>query len=230
MKSRKGVIIISNKNLKRSICLLFSIVAILLIIIAIWHNHKIDVSKQIDEKAEFSTKIVHAAEIEKVEKYITVWTTSNLNIRKEPNIDSKKMGQYEWGTKLQVTYINNEWAKEKKTGCYVNRTYLSEAEIDPDDFYWEAEFKLTAYCPCYECSEHWGHKTSTGNHAIAGRTIAVDPDIIPYGSEVTINGNTYIAEDCGGGVNGYHIDIFMNSHQSTKDFGVKYKTVRIWRK
>lgn len=39
--------------------------------------------------------------------------------------------------------------------------------------------------------------------------MAVDPSVIPYGSEVLINGHVYIAEDCGGAVKGNVIDIFV---------------------
>ena len=56
------------------------------------------------------------------------------------------------------------------------------------------EFKLTAYCPCEECSEGWGRQTASGKTAEAGRTIAVDPDIIDIGSKVKIGNKIYIAE------------------------------------
>lgn len=53
--------------------------------------------------------------------------------------------------------------------------------------------------------------TATGTKAKEGRTIAVDPKVIPYGTWVYIEGWGYrIAEDCGG-FRGKHIDIFMNS-------------------
>ena len=44
--------------------------------------------------------------------------------------------------------------------------------------------------------------TATGTKATEGRTIAVDPSVIPYGSEVAVfydDGRIcyYIAEDCG---------------------------------
>lgn len=86
-------------------------------------------------------------------------------------------------------------------------------------------FKLTAYCPCKKCSGQWGTQTSTGATATQGRTIAVDPNIIPYGTAVVINGQEYIAEDCGGAVDGKHIDIFFNSHKEALKFGVQYAEV-----
>lgn len=88
-------------------------------------------------------------------------------------------------------------------------------------------FKLTAYCPCQECSEGYGRSTATGARARANHTIAVDPNVIKYGTKVVINGVTYTAEDCGGGVKGNHIDIFFNTHAEVERFGVKYKKVKI---
>lgn len=91
------------------------------------------------------------------------------------------------------------------------------------------EFKLTAYCPCYECSCGFHRTTATGTIAEENRTIAVDPSVINYGSKVLIDGHIYTAEDCGGGVNGDHIDIFMESHEDVKDFGVQYTEVFVVR-
>ena len=83
------------------------------------------------------------------------------------------------------------------------------------------EFKITAYCPCVECSGGWGYKTSTGAKATEGRTIAVDPKVIPYGSEVVIDGHTYRAEDCGGLIKGNRIDIFFESHEEVDAYGLQ---------
>ena len=83
----------------------------------------------------------------------------------------------------------------------------------------------TAYCPCEDCSGGWGNKTSTGATATAGRTIAVDPTVIPYGTEVTIDGHTYIAEDCGAAIKGNKVDIYFDTHEQAKQFGKQQKTV-----
>ena len=82
-------------------------------------------------------------------------------------------------------------------------------------------FEISAYCPCDLCSEGYGRQTATGATATAGRTIAVDPSVIPYGTEVEINGHTYIAEDCGGDIKGNRIDIFFDTHSETLDWGVR---------
>ena len=88
-------------------------------------------------------------------------------------------------------------------------------------------FKLTAYCKCHSCSEGYDDTTATQCKAKAGRTIAVDPSVIPYGTRVLIGETVYVAEDCGGGVEGDHIDIYMDSHAETEEFGVKYANVYI---
>jgi 3D (Asp-Asp-Asp) domain-containing protein len=89
-------------------------------------------------------------------------------------------------------------------------------------------FTITAYCPCRKCCGKWADGiTSTGTTAKEGRTIAVDPDVISYGTEVVIDGKTYIAEDCGYGVNGNRIDMYFNSHSDAIEWGVKKKKVTI---
>lgn len=89
------------------------------------------------------------------------------------------------------------------------------------------EFTLTAYCSDSCCCGVWANGyTATGTWATEGRTIAVDPKVIPYGSRVLLiwpdgTQHSYIAEDCGSGVNGNHIDVFFNDHQVARVFGVQ---------
>lgn len=87
--------------------------------------------------------------------------------------------------------------------------------------------RLTAYCPCAKCCGKWENGiTASGVIAQEGRTVAVDPKVIPLGAEVEINGAIYIAEDTG--VVGNSVDIFMNSHQAALDFGLQYAAIK-WR-
>lgn len=88
----------------------------------------------------------------------------------------------------------------------------------------EMEMVVTAYCPCEECCGKDDGITSTGTQAKAGRTIAVDPELIPYGTEVVISGEKYIAEDCGEAIKGRRIDIYFDSHAEAKAYGVKETT------
>ena len=103
--------------------------------------------------------------------------------------------------------------------------------IRSDAFYMKyiGNFKLTFYCPCKKCSGSYGHNTSSGAYATEGRTIAVDPKVIPKGSHVYIDGfGEFIAEDTGGKwVKGNHVDIFLEDHNRCLDsaHGIKHAEV-----
>lgn len=88
------------------------------------------------------------------------------------------------------------------------------------------EFLLTYYCSCEECSGQWGTQTATGNHCEQGRTVAVDPDVIAYGTRILIDDNIYIAEDCGSAIKGDRIDIYVEDHKLVEKLGKKVK--KIW--
>lgn len=98
--------------------------------------------------------------------------------------------------------------------------------VEPENTYL-GNFKLTAYCACAKCCGKSDGITATGTVATQGRTIAVDPSVIPYGTEVIINGNTYVAEDCGGAIKSNKIDIYFDSHAEALQFGVQYADVYI---
>ncbi len=81
-------------------------------------------------------------------------------------------------------------------------------------------FTLTAYCSCKKCCGKWsGGSTYSGVMPQEGRTIAVDPRVIPLGSRVYIDGyGEYIAEDTGSAIKGNRIDIYMDSHEAARWF------------
>lgn len=91
-------------------------------------------------------------------------------------------------------------------------------------------FKLTAYCICQECCgkspDHPEYGiTASGTRATPGRSVAVDTSVIPFGTKLYINGNTYIAEDTGKLVKGNVVDICFDNHREAELFGYKYAKV-----
>lgn len=93
---------------------------------------------------------------------------------------------------------------------------------------WESlgVWKLTAYCPCEKCNgkgRAW--KTASGAPMVVGRTVAVGG--LPFGTELMINGQTYVVEDRG--VHGNHVDILHESHAAAKRFGIQRAEVFIKR-
>lgn len=94
------------------------------------------------------------------------------------------------------------------------------------------EFKLTAYCSCEKCCGIWAYNRpngvvygAIGEELKEDYSIAVDPDVIPYGTEVIINGHIYKAQDCGGGIKGNEIDIYFENHDEALSFGVQYAEI-----
>lgn len=75
------------------------------------------------------------------------------------------------------------------------------------------DFTLTAYCDCEDCQGPWVGITALGTSPTSNYTIAVDPEVIPLGSTVVINGKEYCAEDTGSAITGNKIDIFVDSHE-----------------
>ncbi|MBN1298772.1 MAG: 3D domain-containing protein, partial [Actinobacteria bacterium] len=69
--------------------------------------------------------------------------------------------------------------------------------------------------------------TATGKTVREG-IIAVDPDIIPFGTVIEIKELGYfVAEDCGSKIKGNRIDIYFDSKEEAKDFGRQGLWIRI---
>ena len=80
--------------------------------------------------------------------------------------------------------------------------------------------EATAYTASLaECGKTDGI-TASGTHVKEGRTIAVDPDVIPLGSKVFIPGRgVFVAEDTGGAIRGNRVDLYLDSVAEAKSFG-----------
>ncbi len=103
-------------------------------------------------------------------------------------------------------------------------------------------FTLTAYCSCQKCCGSYAINRpvdENGDEIVygligvrleAGVSIAVDPNVIPYGTQVVINGHTYTAHDTGGSIVGNRIDVYFDDHQEAWNFGTQYAEVFLYRK
>lgn len=80
---------------------------------------------------------------------------------------------------------------------------------------------VTGYCACCTPYSHMNQRdglvlTASGQWVAIGEAVAVDPEVIPLGSKVTLGGKTYIAADTG--VYGYTVDVLM-SHEDAQTAG-----------
>ena len=98
-------------------------------------------------------------------------------------------------------------------------TYADENGVYQD----LGEFVLTAYCPCPICCGQWSNmdnpSTASGNPAVEGVTIAVDTNVIPFGTRIKIGEHIYTAQDRGGAIKGNRIDVYFRTHERACQFG-----------
>lgn len=130
-------------------------------------------------------------------------------------------------------------AREQTTGITLTehkseQTFevISESE-QTDEWVNLGEFTLSAYCLCVRCCGIWSYAhpsrvgtdyvqlTKSGTVPTAGRTVGANPEILPYGTVILIDGQEYTVEDSGGASwrNKYLIDIMMQDHQAAIEFG-----------
>lgn len=87
-------------------------------------------------------------------------------------------------------------------------------------------YKVTAYCSCARCCGKTNGITASGRRATANHTVAA-PSTFAFGTQMVINGKTYVVEDRGGAIQGNRIDIYMNSHSEALAWGVRYLDVEV---
>lgn len=121
----------------------------------------------------------------------------------------------------ELQYQNSRQAaqlKDRKEQIEILEIIIENMEQEEPEYL--GIFTVTHYCPCEICCGKTDGITFTGTQATEGRTIAVDPDVIPLGSTVVIDGKEYIAEDIGGAIKGLRIDKYMDNHQEALNAGI----------
>lgn len=83
---------------------------------------------------------------------------------------------------------------------------------------------VTHYDCCVQCCGKDDGITASGRKATPGVTVAVDPNVIPLGSDVLVDyGDGEIhyfrADDTGGAVKGNHIDLCVATHEEALQLG-----------
>ena len=159
-------------------------------------------------------------------------TTANINIRTGSSTKYKSIGKIKKGTQVKILSSKNGWYKVqyKKTTGWSSSKYIKKSKTSTSNKTSSSSgslnVKKTLQVKAYAYTG--GGYTATGTKARYG-TLAVDPKVIPYGTKVYIKelDKVFVAEDCGGGIKGNKIDIYMNSKADCQKWGVKTITLQI---
>ncbi|HBI93636.1 MAG TPA: hypothetical protein DDY58_15140, partial [Terrisporobacter glycolicus] len=166
-------------------------------------------------------------------KYLTTTNASvksTVNVRSGASKKYKVVDKLSKGEKVKVLSSSGDWHKVQFDGNevgwshedYINKTSSSSSSNSGSSM--NVARKLTVKAYAYT----GGGYTATGTKAKYG-TLAVDPKVIPYGTKVYIKelDKVFTAEDCGGGIKGNKVDIYMNSQSACRNWGVKTITLQI---
>lgn len=138
-----------------------------------------------------------------------------------------KMGSY-----ANDTWVNPDKAPQPTDMTQIQPRQSAVQEVQPNTTetvdtpygpFWtsQGDYTVTFYCACVKCCGKTDGITYSGALAEEGLTVAVDPNEIPLGSHLFIQGIGFrVAQDIGGSVQGKHIDIFVEDHQRALELGI----------
>jgi 3D (Asp-Asp-Asp) domain-containing protein/LysM repeat protein len=154
-------------------------------------------------------------------------TPSGTPKKQQPSVDNSKSE-----TTNKVVKSNNvaksETTNKNEKSDVVTKSKPTIKEQKSDEVAKELTVTATAYTAnCEGCSG----TTATGVDLKANpdaKVIAVDPNVIPLGSKVYVEGYGYAtAEDTGGAIKGNKIDLFIPSEDEAKEWGKRKVTVKV---
>lgn len=125
-----------------------------------------------------------------------------------------------------VTYVDGKETSRKETArttltAAVDKVIANGTRINYNGQTYSRKLVVKAY------AYTGGGRTAMGTRARVGE-IAVDPSVIPLGTNVYIEGvGARRAEDTGGNIKGNTIDIYMNTESECRSWGVRYVTIYI---
>lgn len=168
----------------------------------------------------------------------TVYTTTDVNLRTQPNFGSCIADVVPANTKLlKVGNTTKNWVMVQINGVnyFMYAEFLTTdipaevheyktAEEEPETVtavssnVYLGDWTITFYCNCAECCGSWsGGNTASGTVPTEGRTAACGS--LDFGTQIYIDGlGTYTVEDRG--VEGNWIDIYLNDHDRCNQMGM----------
>lgn len=156
---------------------------------------------------------------------------SRVNVRAGASTKYKTLGKLYKGNKVNLYASTNKWYKIKYNGKYgwVSKSYVSKTSTSSGEETntvkgYTVKKSLNVRAVAYTGGTH----TALGTKVRYG-VIAVDPKVIPYRTKVYIKelDKVFVAEDCGGGIKGNIIDIYMPTLSQCYKWGSRNITIQI---
>lgn len=186
-------------------------------------------------------EIIEIEQLDRIDTINEIEEDSKVELIKEETKLAKIKENNEVETKKEEKEVITTKVESKSKSEKINTEVNNEEKVIVKDVKRSlGTFKLTAYCGCSKCCDQYainrpvdknGNEIvygSIGKVLTQGKSIAVDPNVIPYDTKVVINGHEYIAHDTGGAIKGNKIDVYFDNHQEALDFGVKYAEVFVY--
>ena len=189
------------------------------------------ISPGIDETVTVDTKIV----VDRV--------TTTVEVKKEeeqpknyvildPSLESGKQEVTEGKAgegyfKYTTTYVNGEFEGTERTVKKwitepVDNTLRLGTSLTGHSGKYEATRTFTANTTAYWMGDN--ARGAAGGRCVYG-TCAVDPSIIPYGTLIWVEGyGAAVANDCGSGIKGDDLDLWMHSYEESCQWGRRFVT------
>lgn len=212
----------------------------------VYANTEIEVTEEalVENNEEDYVRFVNNEYLEKKEVTVSrggnpVRTTTVAEEKAKEEV--KKEEKVNEEVKPQVEEKKVEVNDNKNVQTHNVENVESENLVPPTEYKNVLDVKATAYCLCKSCcgksvdSPGYG-VTASGLKIIPNtgmKVIAVDPKVIPLGSKVYVEGlngvpdyGYAIAADTGGAIKNMKIDLYMDSHKDTDNWGIK--NVRVY--
>ena len=176
---------------------------------------------EIDELTIENGKLAKKLKDKEEENKGLLTSVENLEVA----LQSEKQANQDWGFEEVAIVAEDEFEQVVEPVYSEGRTQVTDSSSDG----WVTmNAEATAYTMVANGDALGGTGlTSTGTVPTANRTIAVDPDVIPYGSLVRYNGITYTAEDTGGVIIGNKVDFYFDTMEECVSFGIQNITIEV---
>ncbi|MFD1883964.1 ubiquitin-like domain-containing protein [Paenibacillus wenxiniae] len=163
------------------------------------------------------TKVIQEGQNGKVVQYIE-------KVFEDGEFVSKQMVKKKTTAEVKDKIVAIGTKKEEPKAVVVSESVSSDSSSsDSDKNFSYAKVLNNVMLTAYSSQEPGlGTRTASGTRVTEGRTIAVDPSVIPMGWWVYIEGIGYRrAEDTGSAINGNKIDVYIDSLSQARAFGRK---------